>query len=726
MAKQLSITVRTIDRSTPDISKIKSGLAQLGLSVDTTVRKADAGGRRTEGTLDRISRRFGTLRAAALGAFAALGITFGVRGISNQINRVVGDLDTLAKAAKRLDIPVDQLSALKFQANLAGVEFESLASGVGLAMKNIGEFALTGTGEAAPALKLLGVNLRDSRGHLKGMSDVLPDLAESLERIEDPIKRMFLARQIFGRQGGAIIQLIQQGSDNLRIMREQAERLGAIVTPEQAAAAEALRDGITRIQAAWRGLAHRAVAEYGPAIAGQLNRFASLIAAVPEMFGNLTRTIRTALTDSGGPGDAARGIFGDWVNSAVNLGLEAIHNGSGVLAIGALVSLDAMIAVIAPEAKAGIAKMLIGAITEAYTFVFKHTAGRLIFLSKQEQQGFMDEMAQVRSFIEGQVDSFFGVGDPLERYQRESWDAGRRTDDLRTALEHLAGGLGEAGRQFIENTDALLGFSEALARTSIEGLKTRDAIRRMIDDDSVERSRSFMQGVKDGLEELERRGRDVGAMGEQLVTGIAGSLEGQLSSAIGSVVSGTKSLKAAWLDAGRAIISEISAITTRLLIMRLIGSAVGMFGRGSAAIPPSDLNLPDLAGPGVQTFARHGGRVESPLGGRIVAMAGGGVVPGNANIGRDMVHVAAMPGEGFVTRRGMELIGGHLPAINRGAMPATPSAVSVSVHAPVTVIVQGGSKEAAHAAGASIGRGLAHTVVDELERNPGLRRRLLQ
>lgn len=177
--------------------------------------------------------------AALATAFSASALTAGIKGI-------IDGADQLQKASQKYGIAVEQLSALQYAGALSDVSLEAIGTGLKKLSTNMLD-AAAGTGEAKEAFKALGISVKEADGSLRSSDAVFADIADRFAGMEDGAGKTALAVKIFGRAGADLIPLLNQGSRGLRDMKEEADRLGAIVGGDLARAAEQFNDNLTRL-----------------------------------------------------------------------------------------------------------------------------------------------------------------------------------------------------------------------------------------------------------------------------------------------------------------------------------------------------------------------------------------------------------------------------------------------------------------------------------------------
>ncbi|MCU1285937.1 MAG: hypothetical protein JWO13_2287 [Acidobacteriales bacterium] len=177
----------------------------------------------------------------------------------------------LAKMAQRTGVNVEQLSELAYAANLSGVGVDVLEKGI-KKLQNTLAGAAEGNTKAIASLKAVGVNARDAQGHVIGAADALELIAQKFAATKDGTEKAALAMQIFGaRTGTQLIPLLDKGKDGIAELREEAHRLGVVLTEEDAEAAEHLEQNMKRLQAVAQGLTQHFLTGLTP----ELNKLAT-------------------------------------------------------------------------------------------------------------------------------------------------------------------------------------------------------------------------------------------------------------------------------------------------------------------------------------------------------------------------------------------------------------------------------------------------------------------
>lgn len=235
------------------------GALRVVLGADTAA--FETGLKNANKSLEDFGKGFEKAALAASGALA-----LAVTSMAISVKGAIDQADQLGKASQKFGVPVEQLSALKFAADLADVSFESLGKGLGKLSKAIIDGAVNPSGEGAKSFKALGISVRDSTGNIKETEAVFTDIAEKFANMQDGAGKTALAIRLFGKSGAELIPLLNEGADGLKKLTDEAAHLGLTIDKETAAKAEKFNDTLKRIHAIQQALAITLAADLLPTL----------------------------------------------------------------------------------------------------------------------------------------------------------------------------------------------------------------------------------------------------------------------------------------------------------------------------------------------------------------------------------------------------------------------------------------------------------------------------
>lgn len=250
--------------------------------------------------LNSAQSRLGTFSSAFKSFAVGLIGTLSVGALTTAFKSVIDKADELGKTAQKIGLPTEELSKLKFAADLADVSLEQLSVGVGILSKGLASIAGGGTGEkVGPALAAIGVAATDANGALRPTVDIIGDVAEAFSKMEDGAGKTALAMAIFGRSGKELIPLLNAGRAGLAEAADEAQRFGIVIDDKTAKAAERFNDNLTRLGAATQGLVTQFVTQLLPSLVRLTDAFVEFVknGDIAPFFDGLNRTIATTIKE---------------------------------------------------------------------------------------------------------------------------------------------------------------------------------------------------------------------------------------------------------------------------------------------------------------------------------------------------------------------------------------------------------------------------------------------
>jgi hypothetical protein len=204
--------------------------------------------------LGNLKTQLTSLDAAAAKAFSFSGLTAITVSATAAAAALVGAVksaadygDQLDNMSQRTGVAVEELARLQYAAKLSDTSTEALSKGIGnLSKLMVG--AAAGGAESGALFERFGISLRNTDGTIRGTSDVLYDLADVFATMPDGPQKTALAMEFFGKKlGQELIPLLNQGSEGLKAMADEAERLGLVLNSAQAKAAADFNDNLDRL-----------------------------------------------------------------------------------------------------------------------------------------------------------------------------------------------------------------------------------------------------------------------------------------------------------------------------------------------------------------------------------------------------------------------------------------------------------------------------------------------
>lgn len=261
-------------------------------------------------------------------------------GIAAAMRSQINAADDMSKAAQKFGVPIDQLSRLKYAADLSDVSFESLGTSLGRLSKAM---------VASPdQFAELGVAIADAQGRMRGADEVMTDLADVFATMPDGAEKTALAIKLFGRSGADLIPLLNGGSQSLADMAAEADRLGVTMNEKFGKDAEQFNDDLSRLTLSLGVMAREAAEALLPALQDIVDRLRSMtswfadlapetqafigkMAAITVIAGPLLVALGAVVSSLGTVATALRAIAVLALANPIGLAIAAIAAGAALI-----------------------------------------------------------------------------------------------------------------------------------------------------------------------------------------------------------------------------------------------------------------------------------------------------------------------------------------------------------------------------------------------------------
>lgn len=187
----------------------------------------------------------------------------GVAGFGLLVKSSLNATDSLAKTAAKIGTTTEALSALRYAADLTGVETRTMDMALQRFTRRTAE-AAKGTGEAKDAIRELGINAQDL--NQMPLDKRMLVLSDAFSNVSNESDRLRLAFKLFDSEGAALVNTLSQGREGLSGMLGEAEALGLVMSSDAARGVEDAVDSLTRLKGLFSGVTRQLVAGLAPAI----------------------------------------------------------------------------------------------------------------------------------------------------------------------------------------------------------------------------------------------------------------------------------------------------------------------------------------------------------------------------------------------------------------------------------------------------------------------------
>lgn len=249
--------------------------------------------------------------------------------------------DGLDKMSARLGISAVKLQEWSFAATHAGAAPEDLEDALKDLSEKIAEVAGGDTGDAAQLFSALGISVKDASGKIRAASDIFEELADAIQRNEDPALRTKMAMVLMGDSGRKLIPMLSGGAQGLDDMAKQARDFGLVMNEDAVAAAAQMTDHMDDMKASVTAVGHEIGYRLSPIVISMSDRFRDLAAANKGALGEKFEKVARSFADAVGQIDfegiaSAILTIADYAVRAFNAigGFNTVLYGMGALIAG--------------------------------------------------------------------------------------------------------------------------------------------------------------------------------------------------------------------------------------------------------------------------------------------------------------------------------------------------------------------------------------------------------
>lgn len=231
MAENVNITIKAFDKTKKGFGSVTSGLKKV--------------------------------TGAVFSMRSALAVTAGAAGFGLLVKKNLEAIDSLSKTAQKIGTTTEALSALRYAAEISGVQTSTLDMAMQRFTRRLAE-AAKGTGEAKGALKELNINA--SSLMKLPLDEQMLILSDRFSKVTNSADKVRLAMKLFDSEGVALVNTLGLGAEEMKALMQEAETLGLVMSSDAAEGVEDANDALTNLKSLFIGLARQMTAGLAPAI----------------------------------------------------------------------------------------------------------------------------------------------------------------------------------------------------------------------------------------------------------------------------------------------------------------------------------------------------------------------------------------------------------------------------------------------------------------------------
>ncbi|MCH9835531.1 phage tail tape measure protein, partial [bacterium] len=258
-------------------------ILQLKAEVDQYQANLTKAQRHSDAKLDAIEKRGAkmgqSLKAGfdmAKGAAIAFAGALVMEKLGQAISQGLEYASSLGEVSQQLGVTTDALQEYRYAATQAGLSQDEMDQALAQLTRRAGE-AASGTKAQAEAFEKLGISVRTANNEMIPTGDLIPMIADGLQKIESPAQRAAILMDLFGKSGQKLEPLLSGGSAAINNLRNAAYELGIVLSSQQIQNADDTADKLAAVKTVLEANIAGAVANNTGAIIALANALGQIV-----------------------------------------------------------------------------------------------------------------------------------------------------------------------------------------------------------------------------------------------------------------------------------------------------------------------------------------------------------------------------------------------------------------------------------------------------------------
>jgi hypothetical protein len=273
----------------------KTTVAELLIEVGLDAKDADAAAKKLDKRLKDTKKSALDLKGGvmalgkALAGLATVAIGAGV-AMFGLVNKATQAGDAIGKGAKQAGLSTDEYQKLGFAAERSGTNIDTMSRAVRNQSRFMREASMNAVTPFTKALAEVGLQLEDLEAQ-DTVTKRLGLIGDALSVLDDEARKVDLAMKLVGEEAGPrLLPFLAEGTEGIKALGDQAERLGGVLGKDAIAASEGFQDTITNATTAVKGIATVIATDLIPDFTEAVDTVKDFIVANKDMIRQRSRT----------------------------------------------------------------------------------------------------------------------------------------------------------------------------------------------------------------------------------------------------------------------------------------------------------------------------------------------------------------------------------------------------------------------------------------------------
>ena len=313
-----------------ELNKAEANVAKLEHQIDETAESGSGLGDVLGGLTQKfgiqlpggITQSLNSMQGFSAGSIAAVGAVGSLAAALVKVEGKLLDLskaqaaaaDDLAALSVKTGIATKTLQEYAYAAELLDVSVDTITGAQTKLIRSM-DSARDGAAAQTAAFEKLGIQYTNTDGTLRNSETVFWEVVDALGQIRNGTERDAAAMDLLGKSAQDLNPLITAGSERMRELAAEAEKVGYVLSEQDVEALTALDDAQQRAQKSNEALQKQIAVEFAPsatkaieALTGVTQVFGSALvdSGAVEAFGYILESVTSLIAPLGQTEDAGR------------------------------------------------------------------------------------------------------------------------------------------------------------------------------------------------------------------------------------------------------------------------------------------------------------------------------------------------------------------------------------------------------------------------------------
>lgn len=272
---------------------IDLGALKLSINVDSkqATKELNEFGDKSETSGSKFGNFIGKAKGLLVGGAIAAGVLKIAGAMKDQIKKTMEATDAIDKNSQKIGISKKGYQEWDHAFSQSGGSVDSMKVGMKTLIAQM-DAAKNGTEKSAAAFKTLGISVTDSNGKLKDQEVIMNESMTALAGMGDTTERARLATELFGRAGSDMAPLLNEGTEGINALKQEANDLGMVMSDSTIKSGVVLGDTIENIKGAAGGVVNSVVGAMLPTIQKLADWIQTHMPQIKEVIGNVFNGVK--------------------------------------------------------------------------------------------------------------------------------------------------------------------------------------------------------------------------------------------------------------------------------------------------------------------------------------------------------------------------------------------------------------------------------------------------